>query len=383
MDPHVLQAMMPYLTFEFGNPGSRHEYGKTAARAVAHARQQVADFFNCTPEQVVFTSGGSEGNNLVIKGLEQELKRRGKTTLLVSAVEHDSVLNAARDLCIKSDFDCQLIRPQTVGDRDPGMIDLPEVKRSLTENTGFVSVMLVNNETGIVNNVIAIGGFCRENGILFHIDAVQGAGLEPLDTKDIFPCDFMTVSSHKINGPKGMGAVFVRDPSLLRPLISGGAAQEFGLRGGTENVAGIVGFGEACELASKNYSVHFRKLVSEHDFLLSDLKTRAKNEGIEMRVHGNPNNISPKTLNVAFPGIDSETLLLLLNMRGVFCSAGSACTAHENAPSHVLTAMGVDPEEARCSIRLSLSHLNRHDELADASMEIIDCVSTLKAMQNG
>ena len=382
MDPRVLQAMMPYMTFEFGNPGSRHVYGKTAKEAVDRARQQVADFFHCRPDQVVFTSGGSEGNNLVIKGLKQELIHRGETTILVSAVEHDSVLNAAKDMCMfNAGFDCRLIQPRTTG--NPGMIGMPEVYDTLTSDTGLVSVMAVNNETGVVNDTIDIGHYCKDHGILFHIDAVQAAGVEELDTENVFPCDFMTISSHKIHGPKGMGALFIRDTSLLNPLISGGSAQEFGLRGGTENVAGIVGFGEACELTQKDLHRHFLQMETEHQFLRNSLAEQAKAAGLQMVIHGNPNNISPKTLNIAFPGIDAETMLIMLNMRNVCCSAGSACTAHENAPSHVLTAMGVDPEEARCSIRLSISHTTRHEELEEAVMTIIECASAIKAMQNG
>lgn len=373
---------MPYMTFEFGNPGSRHAYGKTAKEAVDHARQQVADFFHCRPDQVVFTSGGSEGNNLVIKGLKQELIHRGETTILVSAVEHDSVLNAAKDMCLfNAGFDCRLIHPRTTG--NPGMIGMPEVYDTMTSDTGLVSVMAVNNETGVVNDTIDIGHYCKDHGILFHIDAVQAAGVEELDTENVFPCDFMTISSHKIHGPKGMGALFVRDTSLLNPLISGGSAQEFGLRGGTENVAGIVGFGEACELSQKELHRHFLQMETEHQFLRNSLAEQAKAAGLQMVIHGNPNNISPKTLNIAFPGIDAETMLIMLNMRNVCCSAGSACTAHENAPSHVLTAMGVDPEEARCSIRLSISHTTRHEELEEAVMTIIECASAIKAMQNG
>lgn len=260
---------------------------------------------------------------------------------------------------------------------------MPELYEALTSDTGLVSVMGVNNETGVVNDTIEIGAYCRDNGILFHTDAVQAAGLEELDTEKIFPCDFMTILSHKIHGPKGMGAIFARDPSLLKPLISGGSAQEFGIRGGTENVAGIVGFGEACELTQQEYSRHFLQMEQEHQFLRETLQALAEKAGLEMVIHGNPYNISPKTLNIAFPGLDAETMLIMLNMKNICCSAGSACTAHENAPSHVLTAMGVDPEEARCSIRLSISHLTKHDELEEAAMAIIECASTIKAMQNG
>ena len=381
MSPEVLEAMLPYLKDSFGNPGSIHACGRSARDAVQRARAQVAALFHCKPEQVIFTSGGTEGNNLVIKGLEDELLRRRKYTIVTTEIEHDSVLNAVQEMCIKRGFHCLKARPQVSG--IPGMVGLPEIRRLLDrEATGFASVMAVNNETGVINDVVSIGDYCREHGILFHIDAVQAAGIEDLDTAHVFPCDFMTVSSHKIHGPKGMGAVFARDPSMLSPLISGGAEQEFGLRGGTENVAGIVGFGKACELTLRDLDENCARMENLQSVLLQTLSRRAEESGLGLKINGNVTSLSPKTLNICIPGVDAQTLLLMLDVKQIFCSAGSACTAHYNTPSHVLIAMGLDEEDARSSIRISMSSTTTAEEVVEAAEEIVLCAQQICAIHN-
>lgn len=377
LDPRVLEEMMPYLTDEFGNPGSLHAYGRAAKEAVDTARAQVAAFFTCKPEQVIFTSGGSEGNSTVFAGLETELRRRGKTEVAVTATEHDSVRKAARKLCIKPDFGFHSIQPGKGGWYGVHELE-PFVKQG---NAGLVSVMFVNNETGLVNDVQAIGELCDKNGVLFHVDAVQAAGIIPLDV-NYAHADFMTISSHKINGPKGVGALFVRNPILLSPLVAGGADQEFGFRGGTENVAGIVGLGAACELAQDELARHLRYLQAQHSQLVYMLLSRAKEAGIGLRINGDVCNMSPKTLNICIPGVDAETLLLLLDARGICISAGSACRAHENNPSHVLKAMGISDDDARSSVRISISHLNTPEELDEAAAEIVKCAAALRGLSS-
>ena len=378
IDQRVLNAMMPYMISEFGNPGSLHELGRSALKAVHYARDQVARFFNCSPEQVIFTSGGTEGNNFIISGLENELRRRGRTSVAVSAIEHDSVLKAAKKLCMKDDFHLQICPP----DAD-GQVYISSIYEHTDSNTGLLSVMTANNETGVINDVGMIGEFCSNNGIIFHTDAVQAAGLVFLNTADEYTfgrADFITVSSHKINGPKGMGAVFVRNPELLSPMICGGSEQEFGLRGGTENVPGMIGLGMACEIARLEYDNHLKYLESQYSQLVFQLKMLAQNNSIEMRINGDTSNSVPKTLNVCFPGVDAQTLLLMLDSKRIYLSAGSACTAHENTPSHVLTAMGISEEDARSSVRISLSHLIPEDDIMNAAIEIIDCVKTMRSV---
>ena len=371
-----MDEMIPFLSYDYGNPGSIHSYGRSAMEAVDNARQQVAGFFHCLPEQVIFTSGGTEGNNMVFQGLSDELRRLGKTHIVVSAVEHDSVLHAVERMCIKEGFDYSICPPDA-----NGIVELSAVRKHIRYNTGLVSVMTVNNETGMANPVKDIGNFCKDLGIFFHTDCVQAAGIMDLDTTgDFNGADFITISGHKIGGPKGIGALFVRDRSVLKPLICGGNEQEFGLRGGTENVPGIVGLGKACELAQENLDANLTKLYKMMNVLYRELESYTKADGISMRINGDPKRVSVKTLNICFPGIDAETLILALDNEGVFISAGSACTAHESTPSHVLTAMGISDEDARSSVRISLSYTNTEGQMKEAACKIASCAAMLKGV---
>lgn len=372
MDKRVLDAMMPYLTTQYGNAGTLYKFGRSTGEAVKQARAQVAAFINAKPEQVLFTSGGSEANSLVFHGLKEYLKSIGKTHILVSAIEHDSVLKAANSL-IKDEFYIEYLPVHS-----DGKVFAQSVEDAITPKTGLVSVMYVNNETGAVNPIEEIGTICMKRGILFHTDCVQAAGCHPIDVEKI-GCDFLSISSHKIHGPKGVGALFAKEKSMLTPIIFGGAEQEFGLRGGTENVAGIVGFGMACEISTK--SLH------EDCIWVSTLKQRfymvltdaLKKNGCAEIVHTNKSSVlSPgKTLNLCLRGIDGQTLLLMLDGKSICISAGSACRSHEAEPSHVLIAMGLTPDEARNSIRISFSRMNTVDEIVDAANIIASCIEIL------
>ena len=373
--PEVLAAMTPYLTCSYGNPGSVHFMGREAKKAVDLAREQVACFFGCVPEQVIFTSGGSEGNSLVFAGLERKLRSRGKTHVITSEIEHDSVLKSVRKLCMKPDFYFSLARPDEVG-----FVGVKAVEDLVRPETGLVSVMFTNNETGVCNNVGGIGSFCEDHDILFHTDAVQAAGCSNLDT-GMTACDFMTISGHKIGAPKGIGALYAKRPELLSPLINGGAEQEYGLRGGTENVPGIVGLGKACEIALVNRLANYKKLCFLHNRMSDKLEALARDSGVEMTFNVNPIMASPKVLSICFPGIDAGTLLLALDTHGVCISAGSACTSHENRPSHVLTAMGISDEDARSSVRISFSPFVTESEVDEAASSIIGCALMLQGMQ--
>lgn len=376
MDERVLEAMMPYLTTEYGNAGTLYKFGRAANEAVQKARAQVAALINAEPEQIIFTSGGSEANNLVFQGLKDYLKSVGKTHILVSAVEHDSVLRAAESL-IKDGFDVEYIPVSNECRVSPAVIE-----NALRADTGLVSVMFANNETGAINPIEDIGTICMKRGILFHTDCVQAAGCYPIDVVKI-GCDFLSVSSHKIHGCKGVGALYAKDKSKLAPIVYGGSEQEFGLRGGTENVAGIVGFGKACEISSK--SLH------EDTVWVSTLKQRffmalneaLKDTGDEGCVHVNGMSIlTPgKTINLRMDGVDGETLLLMLDGKGVCVSAGSACRSHEAEPSHVLSAMGLSKDEARASIRISFSKKNTADEAVRAAQILAGCISTLRVRE--
>lgn len=370
IDPRVLESMMPHLTTQYGNAGTLYKFGRAANEAVQEARAQVARFIGGSPNNIIFTSGGSEANNLVFHGTKDYLKRIGRTHILVSAVEHDSVLRAAESLT-KDGFDVEYI--PVLGN---GAVPSAAVERALRADTGLVSVMYVNNETGVENPVDDIGSICLKHGILFHTDCVQAAGCHSIDVTNI-GCSFLSISSHKIHGPKGVGALYVKDTSFLSPLICGGHDQEFGLRGGTENVAGIVGFGKACELSNAQ--------LTEDKTTVSMLKQRFVTElqghlgGETVHING-ASLLSPgKTVNLRIDGVDNESLILMLDNMDICISAGSACQSHESKPSHVLTAMGLTTEETRSSIRVSFSRMNTVDEVTDAAHIMASFIDVLRS----
>lgn len=380
--PDVLDAMMPYLKEGYGNAGAMYGLGRRAADAVAKARQQVARLIGCEPNQIIFTSGGSEANNLVFAGLQPHLLANGKTHIITSAVEHDSVLKAVQSVCsplccntknvIKSDFGATFL-----GVNPNGEVLVNDLLNAFTEQTGLVSVMYVNNETGAVNPVHEIGELCRSRNTLFHTDCVQAVGFQDINVEDI-GCDFLSISSHKVNAPKGVGALYVRDTSVLTPLIYGGAAQEFGFRGGTENVAGIVGFGKACEILARDLKINREKANALRIAFENALKETLSSLGLQHILHINSESEYSKILNVRFDDVDGQTLLLMLDAHEICISAGSACRSHEAEPSHVLLAMGLTPDKARDSIRVSFSHLLPHDDVVAAAKIIGDCVAFLK-----
>ena len=366
IDPEVLEEMMPYLTEEYGNPGGLYTLGRNAKDAVETARERVAAFINADPTSVVFTSGGSEANNLAIKSFIGFEKHR--TGILTDRTEHDSVLKAL----------CDAQEVEFVPVNHSGSVDIFAFCDKITEKTGFASIMYSNNETGSVNPVILIGKECMDKGIIFHTDCVQAAGNYDLDVSD-FGCDFMSISSHKIHGPKGVGALYVRNPIFCKPLINGGATQEFGLRGGTENVAGIVGFGKACEIAKANLKSNARYIMEIKEAFFDSLMNHLDKCQLLKLVHLNGNGINTgKTINIRFDGIDAHTLILMLDLYGVCVSGGSACTSHDNLPSHVLLAMGISPDDARNSIRVSFSRMNTKQEVEEAAHIIAKCIMNLK-----
>lgn len=373
IDPRVLESMMPYLTTQYGNAGTLYKFGRIANKAVQEARAQVSRFVGAKGGNIIFTSGGSESNNLVFHGVKEHLRRIGRTHILVSAVEHDSVLRAAEGLT-KEGFDIEYIPVQ-----GNGSVSLTALEGLLRPNTGLVSVMYVNNETGAVNPVSDIGSLCMKHGILFHTDCVQAAGCHTIDAVEI-GCDFLSVSSHKIHGPKGVGALYVRDAATITPLIHGGTEQEFGLRGGTENVAGIVGLGKACELSIARLQEDKTYVSSLKQKFVTELTSALKEQGLDDIIHINGGSIlSPgKTVNLRIDGVDNESLILMLDNREICISAGSACQSHESKPSHVLTAMGLTTEEARSSIRVSFSRMNTVEEVIEAAQVIAGFVGVLR-----
>lgn len=373
IDRRVLESMMPYLTTQYGNAGTLYKFGRAANEAIQNARAQVSRFVGASNGSIIFTSGGSESNNLVFRGVKEYLKRIGRTHVLVSTVEHDSVLRAAESL-IKEGFDVGYIPVQ--GD---GSVSLTALEGLLRPDTGLVSVMYVNNETGAVNPVCDIGSLCMKHGVLFHTDCVQAAGCHAIDAVEI-GCDFLSVSSHKIHGPKGVGALYVKDMTTITPLIYGGAEQEYGLRGGTENVAGIVGFGRACELSAAQLQEDKTYVSSLKQRFVTELTDALKEQGMDGIIHINGGSIMApgKTVNLHIDGVDNESLILMLDNKEICISAGSACQSHESNPSHVLTAMGLTMEEARSSVRVSFSRMNTMEEIIEAAQTIAGFIGVLR-----
>lgn len=385
--PEVLKAMMPYLKGGYGNAGAVYRIGRESAKAIQKAREQVAQLFNASADQIVFTSGGSEGNNMVFSyGMRCMLEERGKKHVVISQIEHDSVYEAATHMFkpsgkadIKDDFYTQFIHIKS-----DGTVDVKHLEALLDEDEsiGLVSVMYVNNETGAVNPINHIGEICGERGIIFHTDCVQAAGCHTIDTNTI-GCDFATISGHKIHAPKGIGAIYIKDKTLARSLIYGGANQEFGLRGGTENVAGIVGLGKACDLICSDFGTQRVTVSLLKRLFYGNMISYLKEAHLEDKIHVNGASVGDvgKTLNLRVENIDSETLLLMLDAKGVCISAGSACHSHKSEPSRVLTAMGLSDDEARDSVRISFSSTNTPAEVEEAAAIFSSCIEALAGLQ--
>lgn len=372
LDPRVLDAMMPYFRDGFGNPSSIHSFGMSGKGALDRAREQVAALINANPGQIVFTSGGSEGNNHAVKGAAlSELRKKGNH-LVTTSVEHESVLEAFRSL-EKSGFRVTYLDVDA-----SGIIDLDELRDSISDETILVSCIFANNETGTVMPVLDIARIVKERGALFHTDAVQAAGKIDIDMGEI-PADLLTLSAHKFYGPKGAGALYVRDGInrnvRLRPLIHGGG-QERGSRSGTENVPAIAGMGTASEIALGEMKEDESRIKELRDGLWERLS--ASIDGI--RLNGDKDRLLFNTLNVFTAGVSGDSLSMALDLEGIAVSTGSACSEGKVEPSHVLMAMGLSREEASSSLRLSLGRFTGAEEIDAAAGIITRTVQRIRGM---
>ena len=349
----VLEAMLPYLNSgSFGNPSSAHRFGRAARAGLEQARKEVAAALGAEPSQVVFTSGGTEADNLAVIGAALAARHHGRPMLAaVSAVEHKAVLAAAHQVAHLGGEEIVL-----AVDSD-GLLDRHALAAALARRPAVVSVMWVNNETGVRQPVEEIARHCADAGVLLHSDAVQAFGKVPVALHDL-PCTLLTISGHKIGAPKGIGALIVRDRKAVEAIIHGGG-QQFGIRPGTENVAGAVALGRAAALAAAEQSAESARLAALRDSLIERLRAVVP----DLVVHGLSAPRAPHVLNIGIPGTDSEALLMHLDLAGVAASGGSACSTGAMEPSHVLTAMGVPRALALGSIRLSLGHETRAEDL--------------------
>lgn len=345
--PEVLEAMTPYFGPRFGNPSSTHRWGREARTALDEARERVARCLGAAPDEICFTSGGTEGDNLAVLGGWRILKSQGKRAVVTSPIEHKAVLQAVHQAA-KEGADERLLRVQ--GD---GTVDLADSASKITAgDTAIVSVMWVNNEIGVIQPIAELAQQAKAAGALFHTDAVQAFGKVDVNAKTI-PFDFVAVSGHKLGAPKGIGAFFIRRGTPLEPLFFGGS-QDRGRRPGTENVAAAVGLARAMELALEEREAHWAQCAAMRDRLEEQLLARIP----DALVHGRGAPRAPHILSISVPGTDSESLLMALDLQGVACSSGSACQSGSVLPSHVLSAMGVRPDLANAAIRMSFGELN-------------------------
>jgi len=365
VDERVLAAMLPYLTELYGNPSSMHRFGGQVAKAVQTAREQLADLIGALPSEIIFTSCGTEGNNAAIRSALATFPDRKH--IITTQVEHACVLNLCKTL------EKQGYRVTYLSVDSQGMIDLMELEAALTGDTAVVSTMYANNETGVIFPVEQIGALVKSYGALFHVDAVQAVGKIPINLQNS-AIDFLTLSGHKFHAPKGVGALFVRRGVRFRPLLIGGH-QERNRRGGTENVAGIVGLGQAALLAQQNLA-QMQSVQALRDYL----ETAILRTIPDTVVNGQGSPRLPNTTNIGFKYIEGEAILLLLDREGICASSGSACTSDSLEPSHVLRAMGLPYSVLHGSIRFSLSRYTTEAEVEQLLAVVPGIVAQLRAL---
>ncbi|MDR7433572.1 MAG: cysteine desulfurase NifS [Armatimonadota bacterium] len=360
VDPRVLEAMLPYFRERFGNAGSIHAWGQEARGAIDHAREIVAATIGATPSEIVFTSGATEADNLAILGTA--LASEGKGHIITTRIEHHAVLEPCRFLESRG-FEVTYLPVDRYG-----LVDPDEVRRAIRPDTILISVMHANNEIGTIEPIEEIGEIAREHGIPFHTDATQTVGILPVHV-DALKVDLLSMSAHKRYGPKGVGALYVRQGTPIAPILRGGS-QERNRRAGTENVPAIVGFGKAMEIAQEVMAEEAATLTRLRDRFITALLSLG-----EVTLNGHPTCRLPNNVNVSFKGMDSESILLALDLRGVAASSGSACTSGTLEPSHVLEAIGLPPEIAAGTVRFSMGRATTEEDLdyvVEALSEILE-----------
>lgn len=367
LSPAVLDAMMPYLTDVYGNPSSLYSVGGEAKKAVEQAREKIASYFNCKPNEIYFTSGGSESDNWAIKSAAQLMATKGKKHIITSAFEHHAVLHTLNAL-EKQGFEVTYLDVHS-----NGLVVPEELEAAIREDTGLVTIMYANNEIGTIQPIAELGAICKKHKILFHTDAVQAVGNVAIDV-EAQNIDMMSLTAHKFHGPKGCGALYIRKGIRLDPLIDGGA-QERGRRAGTENVAGIVGLSKALEIACATMDERNARLSKMRDRLIDELLKIDRS-----RINGDRTHRLAGNINMCFEGIEGESLLLLLDLNGVCASSGSACTSGSLDPSHVLLSIGLPHEIAHGSMRLSFSDDNTEEDVDHIISVVPQIVDRLRAM---
>ena len=367
MSDRAIEALTPYLKGVYGNPSSLHTVGQVAKEALDGAREKIAKCLNCDPKEIYFTSGGSESDNQAIRSAAINGARKGKKHIVSTAFEHHAVLHTLKKL-EKEGFEVTYLDVH-----ENGLVTAAEVEGAIRPDTALVTVMFANNEVGTIQPISEIGAACKKAGVPFHTDAVQAVGHIPVDVK-AQNIDMLSLSAHKFHGPKGVGALYVRRGIPLSTLIEGGM-QERGKRAGTENIGGIVSMAAALEEACENMTANAKKLTKLRDRLIDGLLKIPHS-----KLNGDRNKRLPSNVNICFEGTEGESLLLLLDAKGICASSGSACTTASLEPSHVLLALGLPHEIAHGSVRLSLSEQNTEEEIDYILKVFPEVVATVRGI---
>ena len=361
----VLMTMFPYLSFKFGNASSLHKLGREARDALEESRKKIAKILNARPEEIYFTSGGTESNNFALKGIVAFNRDRGNH-IITSKIEHPSVLNTLK---IIEKLHGMQVTYLDVDDK--GMVNPRDVENAITDKTILVTIMHANNEIGTIQQIAEIGKICKKHNVLFHTDAVQTFGKEMTDVKEL-KCDALSASGHKIYGPKGIGFIYIRNGIRINPLFHGGE-QERGMRSGTENIPGIIGMAKAAELADKERINENKRLIKLRDKLIHEI---LKIKGT--RLNGHEKDRLANNVNVSFRNIEGESVLLMLDKAGIAASTGSACSTKSLEPSHVLLAIGLSHKDAHGSLRLTLGKSTNDAQINKTISEIKKIVEKLR-----
>jgi len=361
----VLDSMLPYLKEQYGNASSIHRYGRLAHKAIEKARKQIALLINADPSEILITSGGTESNNTVLRGISLN---DSSNQIITSLIEHDAILEPCKHLA-KNGISVDYLPVDKLG-----MVDIVELENHLSDSTSLVSIMFGNNEVGTVQRISEIAKICNEKKVPFHTDAVQAVGKIPINVKEL-GIDLLSISSHKLHGPKGIGALFIKNGIKIDPVILGGG-QEHGLRSGTENVANIVGFGKACEIAKNNLDKNIDYVTKLRDILIEKIL----HEIPEVTLNGDPKSRLPNNIHFTFLGVNGEDLIIKLDEYGIAASTGSACSVNTQRASHVLQAMGFSHEQITGSLRLTMGIFNTEKEIEQTVDSLKKIVKELRSV---
>lgn len=360
----VLDSMLPFLKEQFGNPSSIHKYGRDSLKAIRKARKQIAALINADPSEILITSGGTESNTTAIQGVSKQ----PHCQIITSSIEHDAILEPCKKL-EKNGHDVVYLPVN-----DSGIIEISDLESQISDKTGLVSIMFANNEIGTIQPISEFAKICHTHNVPFHTDAVQAVGKIPIDVKKL-DIDLLSISSHKLYGPKGVGALYVKDGFNIDPVILGGG-QERGLRSGTENVPSIVGFGKACQMAQENLQTNANQMTILRDSLIQKVTDQIS----KVKVNGDLESRLPNNVHFTFLGVNGEDLIIKLDEYGIAASTGSACSVNTQKASHVLQAMGFSHEQITGSLRLTVGIFNTQDDIDKTVVSLKQIVQELRAV---